>query len=181
MARATIADLARMPDKAELIGGRIVHFMPTGFGPSQVAARIFRSLDDHVEVTGRGVAFTGNLGYAVRELTSGRESFSPDASYYLGPPPPDEMDFVWGPPTLAVEVRGKGDYGNTAEAEMAAKRVDYFEAGTAVVWDVDSRARVVRAYHAGSPDQPVVFGSGQEADAEPAVQGWRIGVDLIFA
>jgi hypothetical protein len=37
----------------------------------------------------------------------------------------------------AVEVRSEGDYGPAAEREMAAKRRDYFAAGTQVVWDVD--------------------------------------------
>ena len=180
-ARATLTHLARTPGKAELIGGRIVHFMATGFRPSRVAARIFRSLDDHAEATGRGVAFTDNLGYAVPELTSGRESFSPDASFHLGPLPPDEMDFIEGAPTLAVEVRGKGDHGDAAEAEMAAKRADYFEAGTSMVWDVDPKARVVRSYRPGAPDRPTVFDLTQEADAEPVILGWRIAVDLIFA
>jgi Uma2 family endonuclease len=179
--RATLDDLMNTPGKAELIGGKIVPLMGTGFRPSVVASRIFRSLDDHAEATGRGFAFTDNLSYAVPELASGRESFSPDASFYLGAPPPDEMDFIPGPPTLAIEVRSKGDYGNAAEEAMAAKRLDYFEAGTPIVWDVDAKAQVVRAYRASSPDLPILFGSGQEATAEPDVAGWRIAVDLIFA
>ena len=30
------------------------------------------------------------------------------------------------------------------------------------------------------PDRPATFLKGQEADAEPAVPGWRIAVDRIF-
>jgi Uma2 family endonuclease len=78
-------------------------------------------------------------------------------------------------------VRSKGNYGDAAEVEMAVKRADYFEAGTLVVWDVDPIAGVVRSYKAGSPERPTEFGPGQEADAEPAVPGWRIAVDRIFA
>jgi hypothetical protein len=63
---------------------------------------------------------------------------------------------------------------------MAAKRAYYFEAGTRVVWDVDPIAQLVRKYAPDAPDRPVVFASGQEADAEPAVRGWRIAVDRIF-
>ena len=179
--RATLADLARTKGKAELIGGRIVHLMATGHRPSRMAAHIFKSLGDHTGAIGQGVASTGNIGFTVPELSSGRESFSPDASYYLGPLPPDEMNFIAGAPTLAVEVRSKGDYSHAAEAEMAAKRADYFEAGTAVVWDVDIKAGLVRAYRHEAPDRPTVFGPGQEADAEPTILGWRIVVDLLFA
>src|SRR4051794_26595580 len=128
-AAATLDDLYRVEGKAELIGGRIVHVMPTGFRPGRVAARIFRALDDHAEATGRGVALPDNVGFAVAELSSGRQSFSPDAAYYLGALPSNPMRFIEGPPTFAVEIRSENDYGDAAEAEMAAKRADYFEAG----------------------------------------------------
>jgi Uma2 family endonuclease len=179
-ANATLDDLRRVDGKAELISGRIVHLMPTGYKPNRVAGVIYRGLDDHARATARGAAFTDNMGFAVPELSSGRQSFSPDAAYYDGPLPRDDMDFVEGPPTFAVEVRSEGDYGAAAEAEMAAKRADYFEAGTAVVWDVDPRADLVRCYRAATPDQPILFRRGQTADAEPAVPGWRMLIDEVF-
>ncbi len=177
---ATLDDLLKVKEKAELIGGRIVHLMPTGRRPSRIAFRIARSLDDHAEATGTGEAYTDNTGFAVPVLTSGRQSFSPDASYFAGPLVGDPMRFVVGPPTLAVEVRSRDDYGDAAEAQMAAKREDYFEAGTLVVWDVDPVARVVRKYLANQPDPPSVFSSGDVADAEPAVPGWSMAVDDLF-
>jgi Uma2 family endonuclease len=179
--KATLEDLAREPGKAELIGGRIVHLMPTGRRPNRIAALIFISLENHTRVTGRGEAYTDNMGFAVPELPSGRESFSPDASYFDGPITSDDMDFVAGPPTFAAEVRSKGDYGAAAEAERAAKRSDYFQAGTKVVWDVDPLARSIHVYRADAPEQPATFTSGQVADAEPAVPGWRMAVDEVFA
>lgn len=179
-ARATLDDLHRVEGKAELIGGRIVRFMPTGYRPSEIAFRIIQRLAEYVAATGRGKVFTDGMGYAVPELPSGRESFSPDASYYSGPPPADDMDFAQGPPDFAVEVRSKGDYGPAAEREMAAKRADYFLAGTKVVWDVDPRAGTVVRYTA-DPAATATFGPGQEADAEPALGGWRVPVDALFA
>ncbi len=178
---ATLDDLARVEGKAELVSGRIVRLMPTGFRPGRVAARIFRSLDDYAEAAGRGVALPDNVGFAVPELGSGRESFSPDAAYYLGPLPSNPMRFLQGPPTFAVEVRSENDFGPAAEAEMAAKRADYFEAGTLVVWDVDPVGGIVRKYRTDDAARPVEFVLGQEADAEPAVPGWRVDVGRIFA
>jgi Uma2 family endonuclease len=180
-AAATLDDLARVDGKAELIAGRIVHLMPTGFKPNRVAGTIYRGLDDYARASGVGVACTDNMGFAVPELSSGRQSFSPDASFYDGPLPQNDMNFIEGPPTLAVEVRSKGDFGAAAEAEMAAKRADYFEAGAKAVWDVDPEAEVIRSYHASAPDQPTEFHIGQIADAEPAVPGWRLHVDQVFA
>ena len=112
---ATLEDLYGVEGKAELIGGRIIPLMPTGRYPHRVAFRIARSLDDHAQTTGRGEAYSDNMGFAVPRLSSGRESFSPDASYYEGPMPANRMRFVAGPPTFAVEVRRENDYGPTAE------------------------------------------------------------------
>jgi Uma2 family endonuclease len=178
---STLDDLYRVEGKAELIAGRIVPLMPAGRRPSRVASRIFRSLDDYAEATGRGEAYGDNIGFAVAPLSSGRESFSPDDSYFLGPFPANDMRFLVGPPTFAVEVRSENDYGEPAEAARAAKRADYFEAGTAVVWDVDAINDRIFKYREDAREQPEVFGPGREADAEPAVPGWRMAVDKIFA
>jgi Uma2 family endonuclease len=178
--RATLADLARVDGKAELVGGKLVHHMATGYRPGVLAGRIFRRLADYADSPGRGVAFGDNVGFVVNVPSTDRESFSPDAAYYTGPAPADAMRFVPGPPDFAVEVRSEGDYGPAAETEMAAKRAEYFEAGTLVVWDVDPVARVVRSYRAGG-EAPAVFGAGQQADAEPAVPGWRLPIDWLMA
>jgi Uma2 family endonuclease len=179
-ARATLDDLYREPGKAELIDGRIVRYMPTGRKPSRVASRIFRSLDDYATLRGHGEAYNDNTGYAVSILTSGRESFSPDASYFNGPFPADTMRFLEGPPTLAVEVRSENDYGPAAEEGMAAKRADYFEAGTEVVWDVDPVHEYVYVYRRSEPSRYKLYQRGQMAEAEPAVPGWSMSVDEIF-
>jgi Uma2 family endonuclease len=176
--RATEADLLQISDKAELIGGRIVHLVPTGRRPNRIAFRITRRLDDHATATGIGEAYGDNMRFTVTELPSGRESFSPDAAYYNGPFPADEMKFIEGPPTFAVEVRNENDYGDAAEAEMAAKRDDYFQAGIVAVWDVDPLAETIRSYRAGVLVNE--FHRGDMADAEPAVSGWRMSVDEVF-
>jgi Uma2 family endonuclease len=175
--RATLDDLMHTEGKAELIAGRIVTFMPTGFLPSEIAGRIYRKLAEYSDTFG-GRAFTDGLGYNVPELISGRETFSPDCSYYSGPLPANRMKFVAGAPDFAVEVRSDGDYGFAAEQEMAAKRADYLEAGTLVVWDVDPMAKTVRKYSAA--DSVREFGVGQLADAEPAAPGWNIQLDWLF-
>ncbi|MBX9627680.1 MAG: Uma2 family endonuclease [Gemmataceae bacterium] len=179
--RATIDDLMRADGKAELIGGRIVHLMPTGDIPSTVAFEIAVSLREYARAIGHGKAYADGIGFAVPELPSGRESFSPDASYYTGSLPVNGMRFVEGAPDFAAEVRSENDYGPAAELEMAEKRADYFLAGTLVVWDVDPRAGTVMKYTPADPTHPTTFGPGQEADAEPVAPGWRLAVDALFA
>jgi len=91
------------------------------------------------------------------------------------------MKFFNGAPLFAVEVRSEGDYGPKAEREMAAKRADYFRAGTVVVWDVDLDSdQVVRKYTADDPENQTMFGRGSVANAEPAVSGWSIPVDDLY-
>ena len=178
--KATLEDLYREKDKAELIGGRIVRYMPEGDLPSTVAMEITMSLYAHAKQTSMGLAKSGSIAYAVPELPSGRESFSPDASYYDGPRPLNRMRFIEGPPKFAAEVRSENDYGPAAEVEMAAKRADYFQAGTLVVWDVDPLAERIDVYRATDPTRPQSFHRGEIADAEPAVPGWRLAVDDLF-
>jgi hypothetical protein len=65
---------------------------------------------------------------------------------------------------------------------MADKRADYFAAGTLVVWDVDVLVEeLIRSYVSDAPDNPRVFHRGEMADAEPALPGWLMPVDDLFA
>jgi Uma2 family endonuclease len=178
--RATLDDLLKTDGKAELIGGRIVHFLASGHKPSVVALEIAVGLREYAKSTKRGFAAGDGMGFTIPELPSGRESFCPDAAYFDGPPPARRMRFVEGPPTLAVEVRNETDYGPAAEVAIAAKRVDYFAAGTLVVWDVDPDAELIHVYRSTDPGNPTTYARGQTAEAEPAVPGWRVAVDDLF-
>lgn len=180
--RATLDDLMKVDGKAELINGRIVHFMPSGYLPSDVAFRITLALTTYVAAGGRGKAIADPAGYAFDPpLPSGRQSICPDSSFYTGPLPANRMAFIDGFPVFAAEVRSESDYGPKPDREYADKRADYFHAGTLVVWDVDPLAETVTAYTAATPLAPTVFRRGDTADAEPAVPGWRLAVDALFA
>lgn len=107
--RATIEDLYKVPDnqKAELVNGEIVLLMPTGGNPGFAADEIFASLREYARRTRKGRAVADNKGFIVH--LPHRESFSPDAAYYIGPDP--GMKFFEGAPVFAVKVRSEGDYG----------------------------------------------------------------------
>lgn len=175
--RASLEDLMRVPGKAELVNGEIVHMAPTGDAPGRAGDRIYYSLQKYEDETGNGRAVSDNKGFEVH--LPHRETVSPDAAFYVGRLA--AMDFYPEPPIFAAEVRSKGDYGPQAERAMAEKRADYFAAGTRVVWDVDLLAEdVVRKYSAADPGRPVLFRRGATADAEPAVPGWSMKVDDLF-
>jgi Uma2 family endonuclease len=178
-AKTTVGDLYRVVGdaKAELVGGELVAMAPTGDWPASAAGAIYASLREHARRTRSGRAYGDNVGFLV-DLPN-RQSFSPDAAYHTGLR--TGMRFLEGAPVFAVEVRSEGEYGPAAERAIAAKRGDYFAAGTVVVWDVDLLApEVVRVYRTGEPDRPTVYRRGEMAEAEPAVPGWTLPVDDLF-
>jgi Uma2 family endonuclease len=168
--------LAAVRGRAEIVRGRVERMSPTGGLPARAGAAIYASLRAHEEQAG-GRAYPDNAAFLVD--LPGRGSFSPDASFHaarnVG------MDFIEGAPVFAAEVRSKGDYGAAAEAALAAKRAEYFAAGTVVVWDVDLLGPdTVRSYRATAPEDPTVYRRGDVAAAEPALPGWSMTVEELF-
>lgn len=177
---ATIEDLYRAPNDwgtYELVDGRLVHMPPTGFGPGRASGEIYYALKTYERQMGTGYALGDNVGFIVN--LPNRRSFSPDAAFVTHAPENPER-FVDGAPLFAAEIRSEGDHGPRADAAYAAKRADYFAAGTRVVWDVDPRQRTVASYRAERPHEPAIFHAGEIADAEPALPGWRVPVDELF-
>lgn len=174
---ATVEDLYQTEGKAELVNGELVLMPPTGRAPGYAGDEIMISLRQYARRTKIGIAVGANKAFLVN--LPHRHSFSPDVAYYVGPN--SGMKFFLGAPVFAVEVRSEGDYGRAPEAEMMAKRADYFASGTRVVWDVDVLGRdVVRVYRANDPDSPTIYRKGQLAEVEPAVPGWTMPVDDLF-
>ena len=174
---ATIEDLYKVEGKAELVNGEIVHMSPTGSLPGYAGDEIFASLREYSKRTKTGRAVGDNKAFRVG--LPNRKSFSPDAAFHTGAD--TGMKFFEGAPVFAVEVRSENDYGPGAEKEMAAKRADYFAAGSQVVWDVDLLSEdVVRVYRASDPLKPKIYRRGETAEAEPAVPGWNMPVDDLF-
>jgi Uma2 family endonuclease len=178
--KATVDELYRIPEhgKAEIVHGELVRMAPTGFLPNRAAGAVYASLRAYERRARRGYAFSDNAAFNVS--LPHRDSISPDAAFYTGEP--TGMKFLEGAPVFAVEVRREGDYGPAAEREIAEKRADYFAAGTLVVWDVDLLGdKVIRVYRAGNPTEPTIYRRGQVAETEPAVPGWTMPVDDMFA
>lgn len=174
--QATVEDLYHIPEhgKAELVNGEIVRMSPTGFWPSRAGSHIFMSLYEHERRTKSGHAIADNAGFIVN--LPNRKSFSPDAAWFTGKT--TRMRFLEGAPIFAVEVRSEEDYRPGAERRLAAKRRDYFAAGTLCVWDVDLlNPDVIKSYHHDDPENPIIFRRGDIADAGDAVPGWSMPVD----
>ncbi|MBA4030854.1 MAG: Uma2 family endonuclease [Planctomyces sp.] len=159
--------------KAEIIDGGIFVMSPASAWHTLVATKLGRYLDEYASEVGRGVAVGDNATF--RCDFPHRQSLSPDAAYYLGPPA-KHRPFPTAP-IFAVEIRSDDDYGPRAEQRMAEKRQDYFKAGTLVVWDIDLHSHeVVRVYRSDMANQPTIYRDTDVAEAEPAVPGWSIAV-----
>src|SRR5262249_46200704 len=150
---------------------------PTGGISGRAGGIIYASLLQHERLHGRGYAFPDNVGFLVN--LPHRESFSPDAAWYIGAF--QGADFLDGAPAFAVEVRSKNDYGPAAEDALKETGADYCGCGTLVIWDVDVlREQVIRVCRANDPDRPTIYRRGDIAEAEPAVPGWRMTVDELL-
>src|SRR5262249_8222419 len=115
--RASIEDLYGVSGKAELVDGEIRKMPPTGYLPRFAASETLISLRVHERETKSGYAIGDNVGFSVN--LPNRDSFSPDAAWYIGTP--KGMKFLDGAPVFAVEVRSATDYGRAAEREIADK------------------------------------------------------------
>ena len=178
-ARSTIEDLYHLPEngKAEIIDGEIILMPPTGDIPARAGGSIYISLRLHEGKT-PGRAYPGNTGFRVS--LPNRESFSPDVAWHTGHT--TGMKFLEGSPVFAVEIRSENDYGPKAEQKIAAKREDYFAAGTVILWDVDLLSPdVIKSYSVDDPTNQQIFRRGDTADAEPAVPGWKFAVNELFS
>ncbi len=174
---ATIEDLLKVDQKAEIVNGEILIMSPTGSLPGYAGDEIFSSLREYSKQRKYGRAVSDNKAFLVN--LPYRKSFSPDAAFYIGID--SGMKFYQGAPVFAAEVRSERDYGPGAERVRASKRADYFAAGTLVVWDVDLLSDdIVRVHRASDTQHATIFRRGQLADAEPAVPGWTMPVDDLF-
>jgi Uma2 family endonuclease len=174
---ATVDDLRLTDLKAEIVNDALIVIGPSGNSPAIAAGSIIYRLHLHEREFGGGSTMMSRVAFIV-DLPH-RKSFCPDVSWFTGPLVGD--DFPRGAPVFVVEVRDDFEYGDEAEQRMAAKRADYFAAGTQVVWDVDVlHEEAIHVYRANNPGQAAVYRRGETADAEPAVPGWRLAVDELF-
>ena len=175
---ATLDDLYAFdgPGTVELVNGKLVEMSPTGTMPSFAARKILQALIEYEERTKSGLAYSDGIAYLVK--LPKRQSFSPDVSYHLSRKL--NAKFATGAPVFAVEVRSEHDYGPAAEKAIAAKRADYFAAGTQVVWDVEVLHDIaIRSYRYDAPDQPNKFTLTDSANAEPALPGFSFQVQRL--
>lgn len=161
---ATIDDLYEVEGKAELVGGELVLLPMTSGLHGFVVGEIFVALREYARQRKRGHAFGDGVAFVVS--LPRRQSFAPDVAFATQPL---TSKFVEGAPVFAVEVRSHDDYGPAAEREMAAKRADYFAAGTLVVL-ARSQQKRARCIYPGRRDREVCLAARVERLGESEIQ-----------
>jgi Uma2 family endonuclease len=177
---ATLADLQFVDGRAELVNGTIIVYPVVDDATIQTVAPIYQSLQAFLKDNGPGFLGMDQTRFVVPVLSSGRQTFSPEVAYFGGERSRIAGNVITGPPTLAVEIRAEDAITQADEAARAAKRADYFEAGTLVVWDVDPASRVIAVYRYSDPTTPCLYPNSSLAEAEPALPGWTIDTRRVF-
>jgi Uma2 family endonuclease len=165
-----IAIHAREKRLCELVDGTLVE-KPIGFDESRLAVELGATLVLYLRQHDFGTV-AGEAG--MMRLRTGLVRI-PDVSFVCWEHLPEK----YGPipplaPDLAIEVLSES---NTPK-EMQRKLVEYFEAGTQLVWYIDLRARTVTVYTA--PDRFTVLDESQTLDGGDVLPGLVIPLRELF-
>jgi Uma2 family endonuclease len=175
----TAEELLRLPQdgyRYELIHGELVKTPPSGQQHDKHAARVLKSLVQHVDERKLGEVYAAETGF---KLASNPDHVrAPDVAFSARPrlERVGEVEGFWpGAPDLAVEVVSPND----TYAEVEDKVFDWLGAGCRMVVVVNARKRAVTVYR--SLSQITVLGPNDTLDGVDGVPGWRLPIAQLFA
>ena len=130
--------------RTELVRGRLIVHEPPGGRHGYVAANLAFRLSQHVDLTGVGAVFVGDVGFTLRRNPDTVRG--PDVAFVRKErlPQPLPSNYLEFAPDLVVEVVSPND----RPGEVLAKVGDWLEAGAGLVWVIDPERRVARVYRA---------------------------------
>ena len=174
----TAEQLLERPDddhKYELDRGALVRMSPTGAEHGVVTVKLGHALHEHVEATEAGVCCGADTGFILQRDPDVVRA--PDAAFVAGSRIPESgVPASYWPfaPDLAAEVALPSD----RFSQLSAKVVEYFRAGTRLVWIVEPATRTVYVYRA--PNQVQVLDEAEELTGHDVLPGFRCPVRRIF-
>jgi Uma2 family endonuclease len=134
-----------VPNKrTELVRGRLVVHEPPGGRHGYVAANLAFRLNQHIDLTGAGAVFVGDVGFTLRRDPDTVRG--PDVAFVSKDrlPQPIPHSYLELAPDLVVEVLSHTD----RPGEVLAKVGDWLDAGARLVWVIDPDRRLARVYRA---------------------------------
>ena len=139
-----------VPNKrTELVRGRLIIHEPPGGKHGYVAANLAFRLSQHVDLTGAGAVFVGDVGFTLRRDPDTVRG--PDVAFVRkdGLPQPIPDSYLEFAPDLVVEVLWHHD----RPGDVLAKVGDWLEAGARLVWVIDPERRLARVYRADGTER----------------------------
>lgn len=156
---------------SDLVRGQVVREPRPGRSHARVQFRLAQHLSNWVDEHGRGEV-VGESGYVLS--TEPATVRGPDVAVSLNPVDADVGGWTSGAPDVAVEVLSPSD----SSTAMQQKVLDYLEAGSALVWVVDPRARTVTVYR---PDGSASLLRGAETlTGEDVLPGFSVSLPELF-
>lgn len=172
-------ELLLLPDdgchKYELVRGVLITMAPPGYGHGRRASRLSRYLGNFADHHGGGevVVETGFVLQRGPDTVRG-----PDVAFVSTarlPAADQEAGYFEGAPDIAAEVVSPGD----SATELQQKVREYLDAGSRLVWTLDSRSRTVRVHR---PDGSVqVLHEADTLTAEDVLPGFAVPVRDLFS
>jgi Uma2 family endonuclease len=174
----TADDLWRRPDdglRHELVRGELTVMTPAGVEHGILAGRITILLGAHVKAKRLGEVLTAEAGFLItRNPDTVR---APDVAFVAKehfPAAGLPKGFAPFPPDIAVEVLSPGD----AQVDVEEKTEQWLQAGAAMVWIVNPRARTVTVHRKGR--DPRVLRENDVLNGEEVCPGFSVRVGEFF-
>lgn len=167
----TADELFCMPEEAggsyELVRGELLHVSPSAPMPGVVSANVLTVVNNWVLQRALGLCGTADSGYLLRRDPDTVRA--PDAWLVRAERiPPDGIPARGFWPDLAVEVLSPTD---RYRAVMLKAR-DYSEAGTTLLWVIDSIGRVAAVFRPNAA--PQLLEEGDSLDGEDVMLGFAV-------
>jgi Uma2 family endonuclease len=140
--------------RTELVRGRLIVHEPPGGRHGYVAANLAFRLNQHIDLTGAGAVFVGDVGFTLhRDPDTVR---GPDVAFVRKDrlPQPIPNTYLEFAPDLVVEVLSLHD----RPGEVLAKVGDWLDAGARLVWVIDPERRLARVYRADGTEHILAEG-----------------------
>lgn len=174
----TAEELYELPDddyQYELVSGELVRMSPSGAEHGLVTAALSHALREYVNRTQAGVCCGAETGFILQRDPDVVRA--PDAAFVAWERiPASGVPKSYWPfaPDLAAEVISPGD----RFADLQTKVVEYFRAGTRLVWVIEPATRTVYVYRARRDVQ--ALGEQDDLTGGEALPGFRCPVRELF-
>ena len=174
----TANQLLALPDdglRHELVRGELRTMAPTGEQHGSLMVILASSLLQASSASGRWRVLSGDVGF---RLSSNPDTVrAPDVALVPRDPrhPEPTTGFRSGPPVIAIELISPSDL----YTDVAEKVAEWLDAGCAIVFVVNPRARTVAEHRVGC-DVRTLAGN-QMMEARDIIPEWGVVVDDLFA